>query len=62
MIILTSDKMKHICKRCGEVNPAEIHTCTPKELEYCPHGKYINYSCNDCDAEEHADRMHSYGE
>ena len=19
------------CKRCGEVNPAEIHTCTPKE-------------------------------
>ena len=18
------------CKRCGEVNPAEIHTCTPK--------------------------------
>ncbi len=21
------------CKRCGEVNPAEIHTCTPKEQE-----------------------------
>ena len=21
------------CKRCGEVNPAEIHTCTPKEPE-----------------------------
>lgn len=20
-----------VCKRCGEVNPAEIHTCTPKE-------------------------------
>jgi len=19
------------CKRCGEVNPAEIHTCTPQE-------------------------------
>ena len=30
--------------------------------EYCPHGRYINYSCNDCDAEEHADRVHSYGE
>lgn len=23
------------CERCGEVNPAEIHTCTPKEsFEY----------------------------
>ena len=32
------------------------------ELEYCPHGRYINYSCNSCDAEEHADRVHSYGE
>ena len=21
------------CQRCGEVNPAEIHTCTPKEQE-----------------------------
>ena len=21
------------CKRCGEVNPAEIHTCTPKEID-----------------------------
>jgi hypothetical protein len=21
------------CKRCGKVNPAEIHTCTPKEQE-----------------------------
>jgi len=20
-----------ICSRCGEVNPAEIHTCTPKD-------------------------------
>jgi hypothetical protein len=20
------------CERCGEVNPAEIHTCTPKTL------------------------------
>ena len=19
------------CQRCGEVNPAEIHTCTPQE-------------------------------
>lgn len=19
------------CERCGEVNPAEIHTCTPQE-------------------------------
>ena len=19
-----------VCQRCGEVNPAEIHTCTPK--------------------------------
>ena len=24
-----------VCQRCGEVNPAEIHTCTPKEsFEY----------------------------
>ncbi len=23
------------CKRCGEVNPAEIHTCTPKQEEGC---------------------------
>jgi hypothetical protein len=22
-----------ICERCGEVNPAEIHTCTPKEID-----------------------------
>ena len=22
----------HNCARCGEVNPAEIHTCTPKTL------------------------------
>ena len=22
------------CKRCGEVNPAEIHTCTPKQREW----------------------------
>ena len=22
----------NICKRCGKVNPAEIHTCTPKEV------------------------------
>ena len=21
------------CERCGEVNPAEIHTCTPKQPE-----------------------------
>ena len=21
------------CERCGEVNPAEIHTCTPQEQE-----------------------------
>ena len=21
------------CERCGEVNPAEIHTCTPKEQQ-----------------------------
>jgi hypothetical protein len=21
------------CKRCGEINPAEIHTCTPKEAK-----------------------------
>ena len=21
------------CERCGEVNPAEIHTCTPKQRE-----------------------------
>ena len=22
------------CERCGEVNPAEIHTCTPKQREW----------------------------
>lgn len=24
------------CERCGEVNPAEIHTCTPMQLEQEP--------------------------
>jgi hypothetical protein len=24
------------CQRCGEVNPAEIHTCTPRQLEQEP--------------------------
>ena len=24
------------CERCGEVNPAEIHTCTPKQPEQEP--------------------------
>jgi hypothetical protein len=23
------------CERCGEINPAEIHTCTPKSEEGC---------------------------
>jgi hypothetical protein len=23
------------CERCGESNPAEIHTCTPKSEECC---------------------------
>ena len=23
------------CERCGEKNPAEIHTCTPKSEEGC---------------------------
>jgi hypothetical protein len=23
------------CERCGESNPAEIHTCTPKSEEGC---------------------------
>jgi hypothetical protein len=23
------------CERCGEANPAEIHTCTPKREEGC---------------------------
>lgn len=22
------------CERCGEVNPADIHTCTPKQREW----------------------------
>lgn len=22
------------CNRCGEANPAEIHTCTPKQREW----------------------------
>ena len=57
--------MKHICSRCNKTlsdNENDVYTCTLKEVEYCPHGKYIEYECNDCDAEEHADRMHSYGE
>ena len=43
-------------------NEYDDHTCTPTEIEYCPHGRYIKYECDNCDAEEHADRMHSYGE
>jgi hypothetical protein len=26
-----TDKEKYYCNRCGEVEPAEIHTCTPRE-------------------------------
>jgi hypothetical protein len=28
-----AEPMTMKCDRCGEVNPAEIHTCTPKEQE-----------------------------
>jgi hypothetical protein len=28
------------CERCGEVNPAEIHTCTPKHEDI--------YGCAEC--------------
>ena len=30
MIRANCAKEIHNCARCGEVNPAEIHTCTPK--------------------------------
>ena len=31
----TGSSCTNKCERCGEVNPAEIHTCTPKEsFEY----------------------------
>ena len=56
--------MQHICKKCDMAlsdDEYDDHICPPKESEYCPHGIYIKYKCNDCDAEEHADRMHSYG-
>jgi len=25
-----ADERKKVCHRCGEVNPAEIHTCSPQ--------------------------------
>jgi hypothetical protein len=27
------DERKKVCQRCGEVNPAEIHTCSPQQQE-----------------------------
>jgi hypothetical protein len=45
------------CERCGEVNPAEIHTCTPQETvllsywqeearRYCENAEYWRSRCN----------------
>jgi len=31
MCLLTPQRKE--CQRCGEVNPAEIHTCTPQRKE-----------------------------
>ena len=28
-----ADERKKVCPRCGKVNPAEIHTCSPKQPE-----------------------------
>ena len=28
-----ADQTTRVCKRCGEVNPAEIHTCSPPFTE-----------------------------
>jgi hypothetical protein len=28
-----ADERKKVCPRCGEVNPAEIHTCSPQQPE-----------------------------
>jgi hypothetical protein len=45
------------CERCGEVNPAEIHTCTPQDTvllsywqeearRYCENAEYWRSRCN----------------
>ena len=37
------------CERCGEVNPAEIHTCTPKqrEMNKDEYIKFLESACRD---------------
>jgi len=30
--VIIQMKIKTFCPRCGKTNPAEIHTCTPKEV------------------------------
>ena len=53
------------CERCGEVNPAEIHTCTPKSewqgltdeeimemLDYGQYGRVPEYARNFANAIE----------
>ena len=51
------------CERCGEVNPAEIHTCTPKQREWQGltdeevreiYGKDLNYRDGDYSRYAHA--------
>jgi hypothetical protein len=52
-----TDKEKYYCNRCGEVEPAEIHTCTPQETvllsywqeearRYCENAEYWRSRCN----------------
>jgi hypothetical protein len=36
----------HNCARCGEVNPAEIHTCTPKREPSGSWTSWDNTMCN----------------
>ena len=37
------------CKQCGEVNPAEIHTCTPMHWSDCAVHSEPAYPAGECD-------------
>jgi hypothetical protein len=37
------------CERCGEVNPAEIHTCTPMHWSDCAVHSEPAYPAGECD-------------
>ena len=58
MIILTSNKMQHICKKCDMAlseNEYDDHICPPKESEYCPHGIRHFRNCKSCECIEQAE-------